>query len=798
MKVDRRFWLTFLHKRDREPIFDILKWRYFYASKLNRWKLEEDGKLLLEVELNREREKINVELFFIGKKVPVLRVFKGKPPSFEVESMLVKPLLEKVEPKLLETDDLLILSSGEIDCLISKCPWGLRFRNREGRIFFEEYIEGLSRHFFPVYPLGYKVVGGKRHFFESLALKPDEAIYGFGEKFGSLNKRGQNITVWNCDATHTSGDRSYKGFPFYMSTQGYGLLVKTGYKIVFEVGSEYAYNALCLETFQDGLECIIFYGPSFKEILKMYTELTGRAPTPPPWSFGLWMSRCMYTSRSQVEEVAAGLRELEIPCDVINIDPAWMRKGHYCDFIWDEEAFPKPEDMLKNLREKGFKVCLWEQPYVPKGTEMYMEGVKRNFFAKDENGEIISIPDFLRNEVAIVDFTNPEAKEWYKQKHIKLHKMGVSVFKCDMGDHVPEEAIFYNGKRGWEMHNLYPLYYVGTVYEAAMEHGLDGALVWGRPGYVGVQRYPIQWSGDPHSTFEDMACVLRGGLSYSLSGVPFWSHDIGGFQRGTWESQEKPSKALYVRWAQWGLLSSHSRCHGTTPREPWEYGEETLKIFRQYAKLRYSLLPYLYSYAVEASKTGLPLIRPLILEYQDDPAVRFIDSEYLLGPSLLVVPVFNAEGYVEYYLPDGVWLDWWTMKEVEGGRWFKSTMPLDKIPLFIREDSLIPRIKPQNYIGEKPIEEVDLDVWLKDRALLNYSFEGETFTIEADESDRGTVLRLGPSKRKWNIRFQRKDKVSEVEVEGGKLESWEYIEKKTCLVRLKPSKKRTTVRLKRS
>ncbi|MCD6509005.1 MAG: glycoside hydrolase family 31 protein, partial [Thermoprotei archaeon] len=448
----------------------------------------------------------------------------------------------------------------------------------------------------------------------------------------------------------------------------------------------------------------------------------------------------------------------------------------YCNFEWNTKAFPDPEDMLKKLRKLGFKVCLWEQPYVPKGTKMYEEGIKGGYFLKDEEGNVIHIVDFTLNEVAIVDFTNPEARRWYKDKHLKLFKMGVSVFKCDMGEAVPEGAVFYNGKKGIEMHNLYPLYYQGAVFEAAEEYfGKGNALVWGRSGCTGIQRYPVQWSGDSHTTFEDMACVLRGGLSYSMSGVPFWSHDIGGFQGS------KPSPTLYVRWAQWGLLSSHARCHGTTPREPWEYGENALKIFRKFAYLRYSLLPYIYSCAYESARSGLPLVRPLILEYENDPNVRKIDLEYLFGPNLLVIPVFNEEGYVEYYLPLGTWLNWWDRGLVQGGVWRREKVPLDRIPLFVRENSLIPRINPMNYVGERRVKEVRLEVFLKDKAHFHYFFDGESFPIEAWREESEVNLRIGPSKKIWHILLYEEEEPYYINCEGGELISRNYDEKSACI-----------------
>jgi len=761
---EERFYLEYLHKRDVEPIFDVLKYKYFRAKRVVRWSFNR-SKVTLVAKTEPPGENILVEVVPLGKKALMIRAGVGRLPPLHTEPLLVKESLEKTLFEVTTRAGELVVSTSDVSCHIDLSDWRLYMKNREGEVFFEEYLRGLYRSRFPVYPLCYKTVGEEKHFIESIALTPREAVYGFGERFGRLNKRGQRLFMWNSDTTMTSSDRSYKSIPFYVSSRGYGLFVKTGTKMLFEVGSEYCYNALSLEVWWDYLEYIVFYGPSFKEILKMYTELTGRPPLPPLWSFGLWMSRCAYRNRREVEEVAEKLREHQIPCDVINIDPPWLK--HYCDLEWNTENFPNPEEMLRKLARKGFKICLWIQPYVPKGTPMYEEGARKGYFVKNKRGEVYNIIDFVKKEVGIVDFTNPGAREWYKRKLKKLYKIGVNVFKCDMGEAVPEDAVFHDGTTGVETHNLYPLYYQGTVYEAAVE-ALGEGLVWGRSGCAGIQRYPVQWSGDSHTTFEDMACVLRGGLSYSMSGVPFWSHDIGGFQG------PKPSSKLYIRWSQWGLLSSHSRCHGTTPREPWEYGEEALKIFKKFAGLRYSLLPYLYSCAREASEEGLPVVRPLVLEFQEDPTVREIDLEYLLGPFILVVPVFSENDEVEYYLPKCLWLDWWTRKPVEGGHWVKEKVPLDRIPLFIREDSIIPSTTPMNYVYEKPYSEIKLEIFLRKNAELKYCFDGEKFDIGAVKDDKRVTISLGESKKKWTMVLLEEKPPREILAHQCRLVDWSY------------------------
>jgi len=762
----KRYYEEYLHKAEREPIFDKLRWKYHYASKVDSWSVQ-DGKLKMVVETEPKAESLHVEVSFLGEQALMLRAGLGRIADFEPEPLMVERILEPASVKTGEFNNVLTFSSNRITCQISKKPWRLKISDENGRVFLEEYVSGVLRNWFPVYPLGYKIADGDTRFFESIYLKPNESVYGFGERFGPLDKRGQTLLLWNSDTTLTSSDRSYKSIPFYVTSEGYGLFVKTGSRTLFEVGSEYCYNSISFEIWENCLEYIVFYGPDLKRVLKMYTELTGRPSLPPLWSFGLWMSRCMYQNRGEVEEVAQKLRGEKIPCDVLHIDPSWMKPKHYCDFEWNEEAFPNPEDMFEKLRSLGFRICLWEQPYVPEGTSMYEEGVRNGFFLKDKENRVIHIPDFELCESAVVDFTNPKAREWYKKKHRCLLEKGVSAFKCDMGEAVPEQAVFYNGETGVKMHNLYSLYYQRTVFEATEEFfGKGNGLVWGRSGCAGIQRYPVQWSGDSHASFEDMACVLRGGLSYSMSGVPFWSHDIGGFQG------PKPSPALYVRWAQWGLLSSHSRCHGTTPREPWEYGEDALKIFREFTRLRYSLLPYIYSHAYEACETGVPVVRPLVLEYQDDPNVRRIDLEYLLGPALLIIPVLNEEGCAEYYLPRGEWLNWWSRKPVQGGCWVRESVPLHVIPLFIRENSVVPRMTPVQHVGEKP-EEMILEVFVKDRAFLNYFFD-ESFPIEVSRENNVLRLKMGPSRKTWRIVFYNENKPLRVDCKGGDLASYEY------------------------
>ncbi|MFB3895334.1 MAG: TIM-barrel domain-containing protein, partial [bacterium] len=549
-------------------------------------------------------------------------------------------------------------------------------------------------------------------------LHPEEQLFGLGEKYSDLDKRGKRFTSWNVDTATTVTDRSYINIPFLLSTRGYGIFINTTAKITYELGSE-SYIASSFEVEDTHLDYYVIYGPTLKQILGRYTELTGRAPVPPKWSFGLWMSKCGYKSREEVEDVAKSLRKKNIPCDVIHLDPWWMREGTWADFEWDTTAFPNPTEMLNKLRHQGFKISLWEQPYVSKNTAMYQEGIKYGYFVRNKKGNIYPFRDCLNPISAIVDFNNPEAVKWYQDKHQKLLKQGVAVFKTDMGEAMPIDAVCYNRLTGSKMHNLYSLLYNQTVYEISAKYSPETALVWGRSGYVGTQRYPVNWSGDSNSTWADMVCNLRAGLNLGLSGIPFWSCDIGGFIGS-------PNPMLYLRWAQFGLLISHARCHGTTPREPWQFGQDAERIFRIYTQLRYRLIPYIYTYAHLAHRTGLPVIRPLILEYQDDPNVYHQDLEYLLGTEFLVAPIFDETNHRSIYLPAGDWIDYWTKKVFTGKQHIEYTAPLSRLPLFVKQDSIIPMGPAMNYINEKPGNPITLDIYIKTQAqfmLIDNDFE---------------------------------------------------------------------------
>jgi len=600
-----------------------------------------------------------------------------------------------VDLSVTERDGDLTVETGALTVMVGLAEWSFRVV-ADGETVFEEQradvdVFGEDR----VRPLGVTqetVNHNPAPVTETgtaFALDPDESIYGVGEQFVEFDRRGREVEAWHEEPLGTETERAYKNIPFHLSTNGYGLLVDTTARVTYDFGkASTASGTISVE--DDVFAFVFFYGPEFADVIERYTALTGRPDRPPKWSFGTWMSRLGYESRAELESVADRLREEEVPCDVLHLDPFWMPRGESCTLEWDTDQFPDPEGMIAGLRERNFRLSLWEHPHVPVGTEAFREGAAAEYFVTDGTGKPYVMDRTCQGDYrgGLVDFTDPGAVEWWTEKHRRLLEQGVTVFKTDYGEYVPEDAVFDNGQTGRVMHNVYPYLYNRTVYEAVREvNGADEALVWGRSAWTGSQRFPMHWGGDPQTSWNGMAAALRGGLSASLSGVAFWSHDIGGF-RG------RPTDDLYVRWAQFGLLSSNSRCHGTTPREPWEFGERALDLFREYARLRYRLLPYLYTYAEVAARTGLPAVRPLVLEYTDDPRTHDLDDQYLLGRDLLVAPVFAGDTVRDVYLPEGEWRDHWTGERYDGGRTVAVEAPLERTPMFVRAGSVVPQREP--------------------------------------------------------------------------------------------------------
>ncbi|GHA90202.1 MULTISPECIES: alpha-xylosidase [Streptomyces] len=567
------------------------------------------------------------------------------------------------------------LTSGPLTLrLPTEGVFGLEFLDGDGRILTSAGRKGSAFA---------TVADGSHHMFAQLALGVGETVHGLGERFTPYVKNGQTVDMWQADGG-TSSEQAYKNIPFYLSSRGYGVFVNHPGKVSFEVGSE-AVGQVQFSVEDQTLEYFVVAGPTPKDVLARYASLTGLPALPPAWSFGLWLTTSFTTSYDEatVTSFVDGMAERGIPLSVFHFDCFWMREYQWCDFEWDPAVFPDPEGMLARLKAKGLRICVWINPYIGQKSALYAEGVEKGYFVRTPDGDIWQW-DKWQAGMALVDFTDPEATAWFQGKLKGLLDQGVDGFKTDFGERIPTDVVWHDGSDAERMHNYYTHLYNKAVFEVLEEErGQGEAVLFARSATAGGQQYPVHWGGDCWSSFEAMAESLRGGLSLSLSGFGFWSHDIGGFE-GT------PDPAVFKRWLAFGLLSSHSRLHGSSSyRVPWEFGDEAVDVARQFTRLKHRLMPYLYGVAVEAHRTGVPMMRPLLLEFPEDPTARTADREYLLGPDVLVAPVFTEDGQVEYYVPEGTWTHLLTGDTVTGPTWRRETHGFDSLPLLVRQGAVL-------------------------------------------------------------------------------------------------------------
>lgn len=505
-------------------------------------------------------------------------------------------------------------------------------------------------------------------------LSPNEKIMGCGESFTAMNKVGQKLNLFVTDPQGPETDQQYKPVPFYLSSRGYGVFMHTSAPVTCDFGATYV-GATKLFMADESLDMFLFLG-SPKNILNEYTELTGKAPMPPLWSFGTWMSRITYFSEKEGYEVAAKLRENKIPCDVIHFDTGWFEIDWQCDYKFAPSRFGNPQKMIDDFKKDGFHISLWQLTYFTPKNKYFNEIIEKGLYVKNANGS-------LPYEDAVLDFSNPETVRWYQEKLAGLLKMGVGAIKVDFGEAAPYNGFYASGKGGLYEHNLYPLRYNKTVADITKQVKGEN-IIWARSAWAGSQRYPIHWGGDAANTDNGMASTLRGGLSFGLSGFSFWSHDIGGFV------QSSPEE-LYRRWLPFGFLTSHSRAHGAPPKEPWLYNPSFVKAFRESAEMKYKLMPYVYAQAKRCTETGLPMVRALCIEYPDDPGAWLVDDEYLFGQDILVAPLMEKGTSRKVYLPGGKWFDYQSGKIYPAG-W--NQIEISQIPavILVRDGAAIPHI----------------------------------------------------------------------------------------------------------
>ena len=505
------------------------------------------------------------------------------------------------------------------------------------------------------------------------SLAPGERIYGCGESFTSLNKVGQKVHLFVTDPQGPETDGQYKPVPFYFSNRGYGIFMHTSALVTCDFGASYI-GAQRLFMADEQMDFFVFFG-SPKDILYEYTEITGKSPMLPLWTFGTWMSRITYFSQAEGLDIAHQLRAHKIPSDVIHFDTGWFGTDWQCDYEFAHDRFPDPVGMLKQLKNDGFHTCLWQLPYFTPKNRFFSEIIQQGLHVRNADGG-------MPVEDAILDFSNPQTVAWYQQKIAGLLRQGVSTIKCDFGEAAPYNGFYHSGRGGLYEHNLYPLRYNKALWEVVEREHPDEGVIWARSAWAGSQRYALHWGGDAATNNIGMLGDLRGGLSFGLSGFSFWSHDMGGFVTASPED-------IYRRWLPFGFLSSHTRAHGAPPTEPWLISESFTKAFRDCAEMKYKLMPYVYAQAKDCSERGLPMVRALLVEFPDDPGAWLVEDEYMFGSQMLVAPLLESGNSRTVYLPRGQWIDYQTSKVYVSGY---QTIQAGSIPVIIlvRDGSVIP------------------------------------------------------------------------------------------------------------
>ena len=627
-------------------------------------------------------------------------------------------------------------------------PWHLEFRDARGQLLTRtDHTSDNTSTFTPILPFSFvrRAADYSRSLNAAFLLSPGEKIFGCGESFTRLDKRGQKVVLWTDDANGIQNPGMYKPIPFFMSSRGYGMFLHTSSPITCDFGNSFAgVNSLMIS--DDELDLFVFLG-SPKEILDEYTRLTGKSPLPPLWSFGLWMSRCTYNAETQVRDIAARLRADKIPCDVIHLDTGWFETDWQCDYEFSTTRFQDPRKMLSDLKNDGFHVSCWQLPYFVPKNKLFPELLDKKLVVRDAKGN-------LPYEDAVLDFSNPQTVAWYQGKLANLLKLGVGAIKVDFGEAAPANGLYANGRTGFYEHNLYPLRYNKAVADVTKKVTGEN-IIWARSAWAGSQRYPIHWGGDAESTDNGMAAEMRGGLSFGLSGFSFWSHDVGGF---TANSVANMDKNLFARWLAFGMLSSHSRCHGIAPKEPWNYGTAFEDEFRAIDELKYRLMPYVYAQARDCSDRGLPIVRALFIEYPDDPGSWNVDDEYLFGSSILVAPLLheNATGR-EVYLPPDNWIDYQTGKTYAGG-W--QHIEAGKLPvvMLVRDGTVLPLIKLAQSTMQMDWSRLELLVFARDartaRGLVCLPADNVLHELVLNQGGAGFNLANDPfaGKVAWEIK----------------------------------------------
>jgi alpha-D-xyloside xylohydrolase len=657
------------------PIFDRRRRRFHPIEELTAVRVEPEA---VHLSLrSRGGKPLKGRVTFADPQTLRLQWSQAGEPDEHITEMLVAPapcLPLRVE----ESANHVRISAGGTAVVLTRNPWHVEFGPWRGERGDTTLIEHVNE------PGGWAEEDDPADrvlTYETFALQPGEQLWGLGERFLGPNLAGRRLAHMNTEpGGANTTDRVYKSVPMVVSSSGYGLFVHHGERAVFDLGATSTASASVLVDAHH-LDLFVMLGDP-KQVLRSYTALTGRAPVPPEWSFGVWMSKCMYGNRAEVEGMLDTAAALDIPVDVVGLDPMWLanrpgRAYDFCDFVWNEKDFGPMREFVDWVHGRGAKLCLWVNPNV---VEDEVGWVPDRLV---DNGRARELQFPVRG---FVDFTGKGA-DWWIAEMRRLLDAGVDAFKLDYGELAPIEARYADGRSGREVHNLYGLLASITAHRAG------APFTYTRSGTAGSQRHPVHWPGDTQSTWAGMHGSLRGALSAAWSGFAFWANDIGGFFARDFDragdelgGMHRPEPELFIRWTQYGLLCSHCRFHGILGREPWLFGDDAVRVARDFITLRKRLTPYLLEAARQAADSGVPVLRPVAMEFPEDRGARNVDTEYLLGPSLLVAPVLQPGGRADVYIPPGGWTDHFTGERHQGPGWVAHRdLPLDRLPLLVRD-----------------------------------------------------------------------------------------------------------------
>ena len=708
---------------------------------------------------------INLTLEITSPAPEILRVrtyhYKGEvvnTPSFELE------LPEELPLDVTDSEEEISIKSGELTLVITKKNWSMTYY-RNGEMITRSAGRDLALMKTDFKGFAYNDTDAEETYMrQMLSLSVGELVYGTGERFTPFVKNGQSIDIWNADGG-TSTEQSYKNIPFFITNKGYGVLVNHPEKVSIEVATEMVTRT---EFSVPGgyLDYFLINGPTMKEVLTRYTDLTGKPSLPAPWTFGLWLSTSFTTNYDEatVMSFIDGMLDRGIPLRTFHFDCFWMKEFHWSDFVWDNRVFPDPAGHLKRIKAKGLNICVWINSYIGQESVLFNEGMEKGYFIKRTNGQVWQW-DMWQPGMAIVDFTNPEAYQWFQSKLEVLLDMGVDCFKTDFGERIPSEGVVYHdGSDPKKMHNYYTYLYNKVVFEALEEYfGKDKACLFARSATVGGQKFPVHWGGDCYAEYSAMAETLRGGLSLCSSGFGFFSHDMGGFEATA------PAD-VYKRWCAFGLLSTHSRLHGSTSyRVPWVYDKdgdtEACDVLRHYTVLKGRLMPYLWAQANKTHQVGVPMMRSMVIAFTDDTACKYLDQQYMLGDNLCIVPVMNEEGKAEFYVPDcGTWTDIQSGEKYEGGRYYTRQCDYFQTPILARPNSIVTY---GNFDAEDKM--TVLYDYLQDAEAVIYGLEdgkSASAVIYDSESNKLTQIKAVRNGNVIDVTYDATDRSFKITAEG--------------------------------